>query len=135
MAFGAQRIFPLDTKPSTAVGIAFPFNIPGVFRQTYTTQDAIKINLLNFFLTDPPERYLNPNFGAGLRKFIFEQISRNNLEGLKENIASQIKDFFPNVLVRSLNIYSDPDTNQITIELKYSVVATNISDTIQITFE
>ena len=52
MAFGAKKIFPIDTKPGTAVGIAIPFNAPNVFFQTYTTQDAIKNNLLNFFLTN-----------------------------------------------------------------------------------
>ena len=49
MAFGAKRIFPLDTRPSVGVGIALPFNAPGVFRITYTTQESIKYNLINFF--------------------------------------------------------------------------------------
>jgi hypothetical protein len=48
MAFGAKRIFPLDTKPSVGVGIALPFNAPGVFRITFTTQESIKFNLINF---------------------------------------------------------------------------------------
>ena len=51
MAFGAKKIFPLDTKPSVGVGIGLPFNAPGVFRTTYTTQESIKYNLINFFLT------------------------------------------------------------------------------------
>jgi hypothetical protein len=62
MAFGAKKIFPIDTKPGTAVGVALPFNAPGVFYSTYTTKDAIRNNLINFFLTNPPERYLNPTF-------------------------------------------------------------------------
>ena len=31
MAFGAKKIFPIDTKPGTAVGVAVPFNTPNVF--------------------------------------------------------------------------------------------------------
>ena len=31
MAFGAKKIFPIDTKPGTAVGVAVPFNAPNVF--------------------------------------------------------------------------------------------------------
>ena len=49
MAFGAQKIFPIDTKPGTAVGVAIPFDAPGVFYSTYTTQNAIKNNLSGFF--------------------------------------------------------------------------------------
>ena len=134
MAFGAQKIFPIDTKPGTAIGVAIPFNAPGVFYSTYTTKDAVRNNLLNFFLTNPPERYLNPTFGSGLRAFIFEQITTGNLDGLKENIQSQLTRFFPNVRVGSLDIFQDPDYNTITVSLTYNVIDTAISDEIQIAF-
>jgi hypothetical protein len=134
MAFGAQKIFPIDTKPGTAVGVAIPFNAPGVFFSTYTTKDAVRNNLLNFFLTNPPERYLNPTFGSGLRAFIFEQISTGNLDGLKENIQSQLRQYFPNVAIGNLDIISSPDYNTITVSLTYNVIDTAISDEIQIAF-
>ena len=134
MAFGAQKIFPIDTKPGTAVGVAIPFNAPGVFYSTYTTKDAVRNNLLNFFLTNPPERYLNPTFGSGLRAFIFEQITIGNLDGLKENIQSQLTRFFPNVRVLDLEVFQDPDYNNITVSIKYNIVDTAISDEIQIAF-
>jgi phage baseplate assembly protein W len=134
MAFGAQKIFPIDTKPGTAVGIAIPFNAPGVFFSTYTTKDAVRNNLLNFFLTNPPERYLNPTFGSGLRAFIFEQITAGNLDGLKENIQFQLRQYFPNVVIGNLDIISSPDYNTITVSLTYNVIDTAISDEIQIAF-
>lgn len=134
MAFGAKKIFPVDLKPGTAVGVALPFNAPAVFRSTYTTKEAIKYNLINFFLTNQPERYLNPTFGASLRAFIFQQITNGNLEGLKQNIQNQLSTFFPNVNVASLNIDSVNDLNQVNIELTYNVIDTGISDNINITF-
>jgi len=134
MAFGAQKIFPIDTKPGTAVGVAIPFNAPGVFFSTYTTKDAVRNNLLNFFLTNPPERYLNPTFGSGLRAFIFEQITAGNLDGLKENIQFQLRQYFPNVVIGNLDIISSPDYNTITVSLTYNIVDTAISDEIQIAF-
>ena len=134
MAFGAQKIFPIDTKPGTAVGVAIPFTAPGVFYSTYTTKDAVRNNLINFFLTNPPERYLNPTFGSGLRAFIFEQITTGNLDGLKENIQAQLSLYFPNVTVASLEIFQDPDINTITVSLTYNVIDTTISDEIQIAF-
>ena len=75
MAFGAQQIYPIDFNKSAAVGVDIPFNAPGVFRSNYTTSAAIKNNLINYFLTNPGERPLNPTFGGGLRAFIFEQIT------------------------------------------------------------
>jgi phage baseplate assembly protein W len=134
MAFGAKRIFPLDTKPSVGVGIALPFNAPAVFRITYTTQESIKFNLINFFLTNKGERYLNPNFGGDLRAFLFQQIADNNLESLKEDIQSQLNLYFPNIIVESLNINSIPDNNQIDVILKYRIQNTSITDTVQLAF-
>ena len=134
MAFGAQKIFPIDTKPGTAVGVAIPFDAPGVFYSTYTTQAAVKNNLLNFFLTNPTERYLVPPFGAGLRNFVFEQITTGNLEGLKERIQFQLNQYFPSVVVSRLEILKNPEYNSITIILKYTIQDTVISDEIQITF-
>ena len=134
MAFGAKRIFPLDTKPSVGVGIALPFNAIGVFRTTYTTQESIKYNLINFFLTNQPERYLSPLFGGNLRRFIFEQITEGNLNFLKQNIQESLNQFFPNVVVEALDIIPDTDYQVVNVTLKYSIQDTGINDNIQITF-
>jgi phage baseplate assembly protein W len=134
MAFGAKKIFPIDTRPGTAVGVAIPFNAPNVFFQTYTTQDAIRNNLLNFFLTNQTERYLNNQFGANLRAFIFEQISSDNISDLKENIQSLLSQYFTNIRIDKLDILENPDNNEITIQLYYSIINTGITDQVQISF-
>ena len=134
MAFGAKRIYPIDTKPGTGVGVAIPFNAPGVFKITYTTREATKSNLINFFLTNKGERYLNPTFGGGLRAFLFQQITEGNTEDLKQDIQQQLGLYFPQVIVESLNIDSYPDINQINIVLKYNIADTGLNDTIEIAF-
>jgi phage baseplate assembly protein W len=134
MAFGVKRIFPIDTKPGTGVGVAIPFNAPGVFKITYTTREATKSNLINFFLTNKGERYLNPLFGGGLRAFIFQQIDEGNTESLKEDIQQQLGLYFPQIIIGSLNIDSLPDINQINVILTYSIADTGITDTVEIAF-
>ena len=134
MAFGAKRIFPLDTKPSVGVGVALPFNAPAVFKTTYTTQESIKYNLINFFLTNQPERYLNPTFGGNLRTFVFQQITEGNLEGLQTNIESSLALYFPNVVVEEFTIVPNEDENEVKINLTYSIQNTGINDAIEIQF-
>ena len=134
MAFGAKKIFPIDTKPGTGVGVAIPFNAPGVFKTTYTTKEAVKNNLINFFLTNQNEIYLNPTFGGNLRAFVFQQISEGNIESLKEDIQSQLTLYFPNVVVGSLDIDSLPDEQQVNIVLKYNIIDTGLTDTLEIAF-
>ena len=134
MAFGAKHIAPIDTKPGIGVGVSIPFNAPGVFTTTYTTQKATQSNLINFFLTNKDERYLNPTFGGDIRAFIFEQITNDNLEGLKEDINSQLGVYFPNVQVKELNILSNPDNNTMNVEMIYNILNTEITDEIQLEF-
>ena len=134
MAFGAQKIFPIDTKPGTAVGVSLNFNNPGVFQSTYLTKDAIKNNLINYFLTNNNERYLSPNFGGNLRQYLFEQINSNTTDFLKDDIQTQINLYFPSVIVASLDIVEYTDINQIVVTLKYTIADTHISDQLDIAF-
>jgi len=132
MAFNPQQIYPIDLNASKAVGVDIPFNGPAVFKSNYLTKDAIKNNLINFFLTNPGERYLNPLFGAGLRAFIFEQITNDNLDFLREDINSKLNTYFPNIIINDLIVSGQVDTNQVTVTLNYSVVNTNITDNLEI---
>jgi hypothetical protein len=114
MAFNPQQIHPIDLNASKAVGINIPFNGSAVFKSNYLTKDAIKNNLINFFLTNPGERYLNPAFGGGLRAFIFEQISQNNFDGLlEESIQLQLALYFPNINLSLHWMFFNPQTNSL----------------------
>lgn len=135
MAYKVQRINPLDLQPRKAVGVAIPFQDRAVFTSTYSTKDAIKSNLLNFFLTGKNERVLNVDFGSGIRNFLFEGIVEDNLLQAKLNIEADLKLYFPQVSVKELVLESTPDTNILTFKLKYSVSQTNIVDEISINFE
>ena len=132
MAFNPIQINPIDLNPNKAVGIDIPFNGDAVFKSNYTTKEAIKNNLINFFLTNPGDRYLNPGFGGGLRAFIFEQMSSNNLGGLKESIQYKVKTYFPQINVTSLELYQNENT--LTLIFSYEIINTNLVDTIEIEF-
>ena len=115
MAFGAKQIFPVDLNPRRAVGVDIPFTGEVAFTPNYLTKDAIKNNLINYFLTNPGERPGNPTFGGGLRKFIFTQIEQNNLDFIKEDIQDKINQNFSNILVSSIQILENTDFNSINI--------------------
>ena len=134
MAFNPQQISPIDFNASAAVGVDIPFNGNAVFKSNFQTKDAIKNNLINFFLTNPGDRFLNPSFGGGLREFVFTQISDDNIDFLKEDISSKLELYFSNIIITSLNIFRNSDSNSINIELNYEVSNTNITDTLNIEF-
>ena len=135
MAYNAQKIAPIDFKPSTAVGVNLPFSGEAVFNSTFTTQEAIKANLVNWFLTSQGERPLNPEFGGNLRKHLFQQIENNTLDFLKEDIQNQLGTYFPSVIIVSLDVLGREDNNIIEVILEYRIKNTGITDTLNITFD
>jgi phage baseplate assembly protein W len=134
MPFNPQQINVVDLNPNVAVGVNLPFSGPGVFTSTFTTAQALKNNIINYFLTNPGELPLNPTFGGGLRNFIFEQIAEGTLNGLKENVKSKLEVYFPSVTIDSLDVLREDEQNTLTIQLKYSIAGSNISDNITFQF-
>jgi phage baseplate assembly protein W len=137
MAFGAINKFPNATRSRVGIGVNIPFNEGGVFTPNYTTKEAIKSNLINYFLTNPGERPGNPAFGGGLRKFVFSQIATENIDYLIEDIQSKLTTEFPNIILNELNVNGGPentDNNNVTVELFYSVTNTGITDDLTLNF-
>ena len=134
MAFGAKQIFPNDTRPRVAIGVDIPFNGDSVFIPNYQTKEAIKNNLINYFLTNPGERPGNPEFGAGLRAYIFTQITEGNLDFLKEDIQNKLSTYFPSVGVEEVAVTANEDNNQILVTIKYFVNNTGINDSLELSF-
>ena len=134
MAFGAVQQFPNDLNPSVGIGVDLPFSNGCGFTPNYTTQEATRYNLINYFLTNPGERPGNPQFGGGLRRFIFEQIADENLGFLKEDVQQKLEREFPSVIVRQLDVLSNPDSNEVTVQLFYAVENTNIEDEVTLNF-
>ena len=135
MAYIIQNKFPIDTQPDTALGFKIIFNGDAIFVPTYTTKDQLKQNLINWFLTNRGERYMNPNFGADLREVIFEGIIEEDLNLLKQRLQNEVNVLFPAVKIMELKILQNEDQNQIRIELTYNVINFGIEDQIELTLQ
>lgn len=135
MAFEVQKINPLDLQPRKAVGVSLPFTGTAVFNSTYQTKDAIKHNLINFFLTGQGERFLNPTFGSGLRKLLFEQLTQDKARQIEDSAKESLRVYFPRVVVTEFELNKLPDYNTVEFILRYQVKDTNIEDELVINFE
>jgi len=134
MAYIVRNNLNGEKRPSVGVGITIPFDGPTGINSSYSTQQAIKSNLLNYLLTDNRERIFNPNFGSGIRGKLFEQLSTSTVDELNNMLINEIDLYFPNVLISQLSITPIADLNTLQIFFRYSVALTNIEDEIQITF-
>lgn len=123
-----------DLEQSKAIGIKIPFNNRGIFDQTYTTQNTLKSNLINFILTSTYERYLNPTFGTPVRDLIFDNINSGDIEQLKDTLRNKILTNFSNINLEEINIDADKN-NTIYLQIKYNILNTDIQDELVLNFE
>ena len=130
MAYNIRNINVLDLRPSVGIGVALPFNTPAVFQTVYTTKEQLKYNLINFLLTDKRERIFNPNFGADIRRQLFEQITADTFDVLDTQIRAGVEQYFPNVVITDLVIGAEPDKNLLTIQFSYTIANTGESDNV-----
>ena len=134
MAVIVQNRFPVDSIDRKAIGVNIPFNAPAVFQSNYLTRDAIKNNLINFFLTNPGERVFNPFFGSGLNNLInMNFLDTFDVEFVKKFIKDQIDQYFPFVGIEEINLVVNRESNQLGIVMKYQVENFGIQDEINIT--
>jgi len=134
MTYNIVNINPLDLQPSKGIGIKLPFDGSVGLNITYTTKEAVRSNILNFFLTGKRERVMNPNFGAGIREQLFEQIVQGTIDNIRDIIEFNLDSLFPQINLNNLQIDSSPDQNLIQIFISYSIRNTNIEDEILINF-
>ena len=111
------RINPLDLKKNTAIGVMLPLGGTPIFKSSYTTEEQTLSNLKNLLLTRKGERPLQPEFGTEIYSLLFENLSIDVEGTLEDSLRSDIKYWLPYVLIDSIRIKSEPDTNQIEISL------------------
>lgn len=135
MAFNIRQIDPLDLQPRKAVGVKLPFSGRSVFNSSYTSSEAIKTNLINYFLTARGERYLNVEFGNGLQALLFDQLTEDKIREIDAKIKSDLELYFPRVEVVKIETVGIPDSNSVEFSMRYKVTNTNIEDEVVINFE
>ena len=129
MAFNARQIYPNDLRPRRAIGFDLPIDGPAAFISNYQTRDAIKSSLLNFFLTNPGERFNEPTFGVGVFQQLFEQ--EINSEVLKTKIQRQTELFIPEIEVSQIQV--SQEEHQALFKVFYTILINNTIDAVTIT--
>ena len=129
------RVNPLDLQKNIVIGVSLPFNAAGVFNKTYSTKDQIKSNLINLLLTDKGERIMNPEFGADVRRSLFDNITESNNEILRLKIIDAINIFIPEIQLENVDVIPDFDYNTLNITINYRLLISNTPDQVTVQFQ
>ena len=97
-------------------------------------RDAIKQNLKMLILTEPGERVMEPDFGVGMKRFLFENFSEDVYSQIDASIREQVSIYMPDVSIRRINFYLvEPDSNSIAFRMEYSIPSIAAHDLIEFT--
>lgn len=113
---------------------SFPFQVDtqdSDYLLLQTTPELVRQNLKNLILTSPGERIMDPQFGAGIRRFLFQNRTDATTSTIRGVILSQIKRYMPFVSVEAVEFSTDEENeNYLGIAIKYFISASKTSDTL-----
>lgn len=92
----------------------------GGYKSNTTIKQVVKQNLKNLILTSPGERIMDPDFGVGLRNYLFETNNDSTASLLNSRIRQQLKKYMPFV---ELQVFQPTmDENEMIVTLKYFII-------------
>ena len=124
--FGYGPKLPLKSTPDD-----------GKYGLTKTINETVAQNLKNLILTCPGERMMDPDFGVGLKMFLFEIDANRIASKISERIQTQAQLYMPNLVIENINFVlpeedraeftpnffpkDEVSPNLLAIELDYSI--------------
>ncbi len=92
---------------------------------TKNVQESIRIILL----TEPGERLMNPRFGCGLKRMLFEPNTVATRRQIEEQIKQALVRWEPRIRLKAVGVAPDEDDLQAVIAtIEYELIATRVED-------
>ena len=101
-------------------------------------------NLKMVVMTNPGERIMIPEFGVGIKTYLFENATSTVFENIEEKIRQQVRIYLPYMTIEAINFLSEKSdfseapiepsslSNYVRIQIKYRIPSLFISDTLSL---
>jgi len=110
----AIKYYPEDSGEGYGtLGIKFPMNAnkavsnSGGFNMSRTTEEQAVSNYINLLLTFPGERYMQPDYGIGIQRRLFEQNTELFRATIREDILFACNIWLPYIINDEIRINAD----------------------------
>ena len=101
-----------------------------VSREKCPNPETVKQNFKHLVMTSPGEKIMNPDFGVGLRNFLFENQDRGVVENFKERLYVQAEKYMPFVSI--INVNTSFFENTFNVDIKYFIKPIAIEDALSL---
>jgi len=106
----------------------------GHFKLNKTIEQVTRQNLKNLLLTCPGERMMDPEFGVGMRNFLFEQNTPFTYGEIYTKIVEQTSAYMNYIQINDI-VFNDGetsqsqfDTNTVSITIHFTILPLNLKD-------
>ena len=117
-----------DPKAFLGVGWAYPVqpNASHTDAAVAVYEEDVREAVRIILETNRGERVMRPDFGAGLRDFLFEPINQTTLALIRHRVEESLITWEPRIRVEEITLQSaDSERTRIDITIEYVVRATN----------
>ena len=113
-----------DLNPDTYIGLKLPmgYSDSGYFKQTKTTLQQAKHNIINLLKTIPGERLGQPTFGSQLHSILFEPMNEDFSDILEDSIRTSLETWLPYINIKNIEItMPDYNINRVNITIDFGL--------------
>ena len=112
--------------------------VDGPYQLNKDLGQVVKQNFKNLVLTSPGERIMLPDFGAVLKRLLFQQQGKDTFGQVVSSIRSQVNLYLPFINIEEISFETsenDPSIsfNQVNVIIRYNLGDLSSTDTLKIT--
>lgn len=115
-------------------GLAFPLHINEQGRFGWSAGPAnIRQSIQIVLLTEPGERVMLPDFGTGLKRFLFKPNTVTTHRLIEESIRQALDQWEPRIEVEDVTVDADTeDPGAALVTLRYKLISNQAGDQLQL---
>lgn len=104
----------------------------------FDIETNIKQNFKNLLLTSPGERIMMPNFGCGIRRYLFDFEEDASFDDLSATVEDQVEAYMPFIEIEDISIDGSPlvgknSAHVMAFTITYSVPSLGFKDSLLLT--
>ena len=125
---------------SSGLSVKLPLTLSSVFgayNLNTTFEELAKQNLKMLVLTAPGERIMDPNFGVGLKGYLFEMNTTSTYPQISSRIESQVSQYLDYIRIDDIQ-YQIPEDNpdlypqNLSVSIFFTIIPLQLSTALQI---
>jgi len=89
----------------------------------------ISFHLKNLLLTSKGEKISDPNYGVGLKRYLFEPMQTGISNKIRNEIEIQISRYLSYVNLKDIKVFENESDYSLSIQISYSLFGSSLNET------